>query len=563
MGSEHDLTRIGAALRLLRDRGFTDLPRKGATRRFEGPLPYARGSVRIRLEIDDWDFVEYPRIVLLEAPEDTPALLPHINAIGGFCYLAAGLAILDRYHPDHALAQCLDKAAEELNRLATDPQYRQGEFQSEFGASWNIGQIPMPWPILLGSIESQGRQVQGWLVGDAGQRSLAIGSKAEEIEGLCRARGWPAPATSASTCWIVRSDAMPTLPKTGLPRHLGEMFSWIRSWDRHAYGEIQRVLGERAYLAEPNLIVLLHTPAGWFGFMLELDEVKRKYYRRKPTFMRQSLHRQADTLAIQRLAAEEISSDFVHSRNLTYPSLKNRKITVIGCGAIGGYLVQALAKLGAGTGSGELVIVDPDLLGAENLGRHLLGFESFQLPKAQALNQLLQHQFPSSRVTAHPRSAYPLADLKGDLVIDATGEEAFSEAINFQRLSLPEDIRPPLLHVWLLGNGQCIQSLWQDTAKFACFRCLRRNDGTRAPRFEVLREQDQVKILGCHAFTPYAVSAPMSAAALAVDSIIDWLKSGAPSPRFRTRYAENHTSRRVKSQDLQPLAGCPACQAQS
>lgn len=559
MNADRDHADIGAALRLLRQRGFTDLPRKGATRRFEGVLHYDRGDVRIRLEIYDWDFIEYPRIFLLEAPDDAPVLIPHINAIGGFCYLAAGSAILDRYHPERALAQCLDQATRELNRLATDPLYRQGEFQSEFGASWSIGQLPMPWPVLLGSVAPNTRQADGFLVGDEGKEYLAISSEPAEIQSLCQARGWSPPTLAPTTCWIVRSAAMPTLPIAGLPLHIGEMFAWIKSWDRQAYGMIQTILGQRDYLLHPFLIVLVHTPAGWFGFALRLDDIKREHYRRKPTVMRQSLHRQANTLAIQRLSVEQVGSDFVHSRNLTFSSLKDRKVTLIGCGAIGGYLAQALAKLGAGTGAGELILVDDDRLGAENVGRHLLGFESFRLPKTEALQRLLQMQFPSIRITAKGRAVQPFADLQGDLVIDATGEEAVSEALNHYRLIIPTLARPPLLHVWLLGNGQCVQSLWQDRTKFACFRCLRRNDPARTPRFDVLRDQDEVRILGCHAFTPYAVSSPMSAAALAIDTIIDWLKSGDPSPRFRTRVIENNALRAIKSQNLTPLGSCPAC----
>ena len=47
---------LAAALRLLRARGFGSLPRKGATRYFEGPLVCKDGIVRIRLAIRDWDF---------------------------------------------------------------------------------------------------------------------------------------------------------------------------------------------------------------------------------------------------------------------------------------------------------------------------------------------------------------------------------------------------------------------------------------------------------------------------------------------------------------------------
>jgi len=550
---------LGATLRLLRERGFVDLPRKGPTYRFEGPLPYRNGSVRVCLEIEDWDFIEYPSIRILEAPADFPALLPHVSAIGGFCYLAEGALVLDRYHPEHAIAHCLDRASEELDRLASDPQYRQGEFQTEFGASWSIGQLPLPWNVILGSIAPGAGQANAFLMGPEDDRLLAVTSRDDEIAGLCQSRGWPAPTRAAATCWIVRSDCMPTLIAAGLPRTVGEMFAWIKDWDRRAYGTIQTILGQRGYLASSIVLFLVQSPAGWFGFEFSLDEGKRKVFQRKPTLMRQSLHGRGSSCQISRLSVTEIGVDYVHSRNLMFPSLKDKRITLVGCGAIGGYLAQALVKLGAGSGDGELVLVDRDRLGAENIGRHYLGFESFRVSKVEALKQALTAQFPLSRITTRNRDAEPYVDLSGDLVIDAAGEEALSESLNYHRQQVPAARRPPLLHVWVTGNGECVQSLWQDTQKFACYRCLRQNDAARTPRFSILPTPEEVRILGCQAFTPYAVSCPMSAAALATDVIIDWLRNGDPSPRFRTRIVENSELRKLKSQDLSPLSGCPAC----
>ncbi|MFD0724383.1 ThiF family adenylyltransferase [Lysobacter brunescens] len=558
MGAGIGDTGLGAALRLLRGRGFIDLPRKGLKRRFEGPLPYRNGSVRIRLEIEDWDFVDYPSIQLLEAPADVPALLPHVNAIGGFCYLAQGSLVLDRYHPEHAIAHCLDRASQELDRLSTDPQYRQGEFQTEFGANWSVGQFPLPWNVFLGSLSPDAKRANAFLIGPSDARLAAVVGRDEEAAQLCQTRGWSPPAPAAATCWIIRSDCMPTLATTGLPCSVGEMFAWIKAWDRRAYGAIQAVLGQREYLAQPKVVFLVKSPAGWFGFGLSLDESKRKVFARKPNLMRQSLHGRGSTRPIERVSVTEFGTDFVHSRNLTFPNLKDRKIVLVGCGAIGSYLAQALVKLGAGSGTGELVLIDSDRLGAENIGRHLLGFESFLMPKVQALEQTLTAQFPQAHVTKQERDALLPADLSGDLIIDATGEEALSEAMNYHRQQLAATDRPPLLHVWVTGNGECVQSLWQDAQKFACYRCLRRNDPPRTPRFDIMPAPKEVRILGCQAFTPFAVSAPMSAAALAIDNVIDWMK-GDPSPRFRTRMVESSQARKIRNQDLSPLSDCPAC----
>lgn len=549
---------LGATLRMLRSRGFTALPSRGLARRFEGMLGCHRGPVRIELVISDWDFVKYPAIRVLDAPSELPTLAPHLDAGRELCYFASGAAILDRYDPEHAIAQCLDQATAELNRLMAGAGYREGEFQTEFGANWSVGQLPPPFPILLGIISRDHDQAGVFSMGPGDERYVMVTSHGDEADGLCRVRGWPTPTTIASTCWIIRSHQRPSLPQGALPCTIGEMFTWIKEWDRAAYSSIQRILTHKQYLAFDEVTFLLQTGAGWFGFEFTMDRLKRLGCQRRPTTMRQSLHGRGGNRPVVRLSVHEVGPDFVHSRNLSHSSLKDLRITLIGCGAIGGYLAQSLVKLGAGSGDGQLTLIDSEILQAENLGRHLLGFESLFVPKARALQQNLTRQFPSSNVLAVERPAQFGSDLKGDLIIDATGEEAFSEALNHWRLQQPAALRAPVLHVWILGTGEGTQALWVDTAKFACYRCLRRNDAARTPRFDLPPPPADIRGLGCRAFTPYAVSAPLAAASLGIDAIISWLH-GDPSPRFRTRAKEGTRIRNIKSQNLAPLLGCPAC----
>lgn len=550
---------LGLAFRKLRELGFAPVQREGTARRFEGTLACKAGPVKVSLEVDDWDFVDYPTIRVLETPAAFPRLLPHVSGAGGLCYFTPGAVILDRYRPDHALWQCIVQAQDVLDRLSDDPSYRQREFQAEFGASWELGQVPLPARILLGELDPQSQVAQAFLVGDDDSTFCVVASNPTEVAGLCQARGWPRSTPAQATCWIVRSTQTPTLPMEGLPATIGAMFEWIKSWDRSAYASIQQVLAQRGYLDAPNVLFLVQSAVGWFGFQFGLDPQKCKAYRRKPSLYRQHFHGKGRTHAILRLVVHEIGADYVHSRNLQFANLKDRVVTVIGCGAIGGYLAHALAKLGAGTGSrGRLRLIDSQRFTADNAGRHLLGLDSLFKPKAEAVATLLRMQFPASRIEAAGRRATWPGDLEGELVIDATGEEAFSEALNYQRLLLPRDRRAPALHVWVAGNGECVQGLWVDEPKYACFRCLRQNDPGRTKRLDPLLQMPATRVVGCQAFTPYAVSAPMSAAALAVDMIISWLQ-GNPAPRFRTRSVEDANVRRLKNQDLAALSGCPAC----
>lgn len=548
-------TASGAARRVLRARGFTALPRRSGRSRFEGVLACKAGAVRVLVEIEDWEFQDYPVIRVLETPAGVPRLLPHVSGSGHFCYFTPGAVVLDRYRPDHAVLQCLDQARDELDRLIADAAYRQAEFAREFGANWAIGQHPAGLPILLGELPNDARHATAHVIGADDERYLMV-ADAVEVQALCAARGWPAPEPWSATCWVLRSPHSPVLGAHGLPRTVKEWFDWVRTWDPAAYAMIQRLLGDKRVLGQPVVLFLLQCADGWFGVEFALEVTKRRAFRRKPAGLRQLFHTRAAQHPIKRLTVSEVGADYVHGRNnLQATSLMDRHVTLVGAGAIGGYLAQALVKLGAGRGVGELVLIDPERLQAGNLGRHLLGYESLFRPKVVALAEMLTRQFPGTRITAQHRPVRP-SDLRGDLIIDATGEEAVSLSLNHWRLTLPEAGRPPSLHVWIYGNGECTQALWVDSPKHACFRCLRHLD--RTPRFDLHLPLPERRVAGCQAFTPYAVSAPMAATALATDLTIAWLQ-GDPKPRFRTRMLEGVSARTLKNQDVVPLAGCPAC----
>lgn len=223
-------------------------------------------------------------------------------------------------------------------------------------------------------------------------------------------------------------------------------------------------------------------------------------------------------------------------------------------------MAAALVRLGAGSGEGGLLrLIDEEILMPENLGRHGLGYNHLFQPKAKAMREELLRQFPLARIEAFDGSAqdYPCL-LDSDLVVEATGEEAFSEYVNARWLKAG---RPgAILYVWIKGNGECVQSLWTDSAEYGCFHCLRLNDPGhhRKERYPLLKREPRRKTLGCHAFTPYAVSAPLSAVALGIDAINEWLR-GDPSPRYRTRCRESVDVHAVEDANITPLPDCQGC----
>lgn len=551
---------LGEALRLLRSRGLTPSGHRRGTRSFEGELPCKGGPIKVRLSITDWDFLTYPSIKVLDHLDVLPALSPHVYASGGLCYFASGAIVLDRYDPAESIAQCLDQAQLVLERIRHDPNFRHDDIQDEFLQHWSHGESSAVYPVLIGTVDRTTKSSNYWFVNIADVSHAVVADSREEVEALAVALGSKPPTESKCPCWLFATETLPAVPQN-MPATVKDVFAWLQAWDRQLYQKIQLVLErETQYLKYSIATFAIHTPLGWLGFGFDLDPAHRLGAAKKPKLYRQFLHTRGGTRKISRLAITEFGPDFVHSRNLTFPDLKGKKITVVGCGAVGSHIAPGLIRLGAGTGKGRLDLIDHDEMRAENLGRHVLGYPALFKCKADALAEELKRQFPFSKIRAHVRSAQGLSDLfDTDLVIDATGEEIVSELINSMRLD--GGAYTPVLHVRIRGNGESVQTFWAQGRKLGCFRCLLQADhkNYRQERFPVLKVQPKRKQLGCNGFTPYAVSAPMAAAALCMEAVVDWLQSGRSSPRFRTSATANANVYGVKNQDVSRLPGCPAC----
>ena len=533
-------------------------------RAFEGPLRLHAGEVAARLEITDWNFVEYPRLELLTRPAFLPARLSHIDATGGLCYLAPGSVVLDRFNPAGSLALCLQAAETLLNDLIAHPTLSAHDLQDEFLAYWAGGNAARGWAV-IGDVPDEARVAGIHIIRmDALRASallLMISSSKEEMTQVAQALGGQVEGAREHRCWLVTTQVYPVASDAGLPTTVRGMFHYLKSWDPLLSRQVQRILAqEKEYLRYRKVTFAIRSPAGWLGFSIDLESFKQSGIRQLPRLCLQYLHSRGDSIEITRLSIMQIGSRFIHSRNLTHASLINKRITLVGCGAVGSYVAQALAKLGAGAGRGRLRLIDPGILEPGNLGRHWLGMDSLFVAKATAVAQALRQQFPFSRFEDCPQDVRTVAGLfDADLIIDATGVESVSEMINAHHVQRNRR-RPSVLYTWVLGNGECVQGLWVDSDRYGCYGCLRQPAGSnyRDERFPVLKEPPTTRAIGCQAVTPYSVAAPIDAAALATEFVVDWLQ-GEVSPRLRYRFRDNAEVRTQRSHDMSKIAHCQAC----
>jgi molybdopterin-synthase adenylyltransferase len=101
-------------------------------------------------------------------------------------------------------------------------------------------------------------------------------------------------------------------------------------------------------------------------------------------------------------------------------SLRNFKVCVIGCGGLGGYVIELLGRLGIGT----ITAVDGDVFDATNLNRQLLSSEEI-LGKSKAYAAEERMKKVNSDVTVHPIQVFVTEENCGeiisghDIVVDA------------------------------------------------------------------------------------------------------------------------------------------------
>jgi len=103
--------------------------------------------------------------------------------------------------------------------------------------------------------------------------------------------------------------------------------------------------------------------------------------------------------------------------------LQDKRVAIIGVGAIGSLLVDLLAR----SGCGSFTLVDPDKLRPGNCIRHLAGLDDVGRPKVDAVaDHLLAHGVHRADIECLPERATSVQLIErlfdeNDLVIDATG----------------------------------------------------------------------------------------------------------------------------------------------
>ncbi|PDS34684.1 hypothetical protein CO665_29460 [Rhizobium anhuiense] len=527
---------------------------------YRGLLDPTGLKVPIRIDVSDTDFVRPPPIFVEDSYHVTGRRLPHLlGESRSFCYYASGAVVLDRYNPGGTMLQCLQQADSVIRKAVRGQS--DTDFADEFHNYWANSFLFVDLPPDF--------------TGKAKVRYLDIDRREERSAVLCLDDSWLVDVHRSNgnrlpdgdDCVVVSTDQALSLNPDDEwpPTNLLKINRWLQWVDPKLVGLLERSFGSGNSLTR---WVAIRAANGTYVYSATLPAVLQKEEFRKS---RQSnlpvvLSRLSGKVDVKRNSGVPADTDYIFTRNMgNMINLAGKRILLIGVGTIGGFLAQQLAQSGAGSGGGELTLLDTDVLRTANLGRHLLGIPYIDRNKAEACAEFLKQQLPMLDVRFRVQDALDVLVGEGlpyDLIVDATGEEALSLAIN-ERAIRSKGSWPPILFGYLIGNGAMAQALFTGDKDCACLKCLKPKLSGE-PRFRSLRpEVEVVKIANMQCadplHIPYPVTRSVMAAALICEMALAWA-AGNIGHRLRSHLFDQARAYTVKDGNPSPSRDCPACQ---
>ncbi len=263
-------------------------------------------------------------------------------------------------------------------------------------------------------------------------------------------------------------------------------------------------------IEQPNGVIVL------LGFLLE----KCKISTESGICTLESVN-QIFPLSIDRIDKQYLMTRSNEVRNL----LSEKKVLLIGCGSLGGYIANELVRAGIE----NMMLVDADHLYEVNIFRHLLGLEYIGQYKCVALQRYLETNIPDLKITSlaeNIEEAVQEGEIEFqqyDVIISATGIHNINRWIN--QFVYERKIDVPVVYAWneALGIGNHVAYIKYDN--IGCYDCfIGRNDDTGEvyDRTSYCKSgQDVVrKVAGCgNSFIPYGSTVSLKTAAICVDTV--------------------------------------------
>lgn len=171
-------------------------------------------------------------------------------------------------------------------------------------------------------------------------------------------------------------------------------------------------------------------------------------------------------------------TEYLGERGGAFKKMREKKVLIVGCGSIGGYLVNELSK----TGISNITIIDPDRFHEENIYRHILGMQYVNSAKVEAMREYISKNIPDIKVEGIVSNIQDAiedesVDLnKYDIIVSTTGNHNVNRWINTYVHAYK--INAQIVYLWneILGIGSHVAFI--NTQYHGCYECFIGDDDT-------------------------------------------------------------------------------------
>lgn len=504
---------------------------------FRWKISTKRGNIALKVLIAK-SLDDIP-IIVLERPERYHPL-PHIMSTGEICYIDRTAFVFNQFDPVGQTLFCINRAKDVIEEIFDDGY--KSDLETEFFAYWHHSWHATKEKLiaLVDISETSLRRKLTCFSSKINKTHFFFTN--DEINLIQK---WPSKLRRFQDAFLLITEQKLKATAPWPPLKGYQLIEWFRQIDQSLKRQFEKMASPKR--SDKFKLFVLKSPQGFFAFVTYFKPMENKFLN--------STERLYDA-DINFMTTSRIDKEYVCMRNIpSIQNLKDKKIALVGCGSIGSFLADMLVKLGAGTGTGLITIIDNDKFEAGNIGRHRLGYPSIEKSKAKELRNEILRMMPANVVESMEKNAKGLTiqDLEQfDLIIDATGEESIG---NHLCSVLKEKA---LLSVWVEGNGVAVRGLLRTNVKQACYHCIRQYEMEN--RLLAVKSGGSLVLKGsCRSpYVTYPITAAVQAACLGADMVLNWA-NGKFEPSLRTRLIDSDSELGSSDCTPDPHHNCRLC----
>lgn len=368
--------------------------------------------------------------------------------------------------------------------------------------------------------------------------------------------------------WDINREPEPFAEVSGIARYVGNDDIDL------GVNELVKALEEPLKRLTSVFIVGLRFPGRRGGLEWQMFRLKRME-KRNPLInsrdQKKELIERLKDYGVEAVSQESFTDDYFHMRNggrSDRSILRDKAISIIGCGALGSEIADCLAK----SGIGRLRFVDQESFSAHNAVRHCLGFDNIGLPKVWGMHfhTMFRNPFvfvdadvPSINILKHSIDDYLPSDMIGISSIADDNVEAF---LNERAVEAGRTV----YYCRALRGGKAARIFRVIPGTDACKSCLSLHRYDKHPQFVEIAEDENLPEITNECNNPVrpASAADLKiSAALAARLVIDDLQSGPgrenhwiwSSAPLEELGISSGTRGVIKAYALSPHPQCPVC----